>query len=85
MKKHIISVCLGSSCYPRGNRDILCYIKDYIRNRHCEERVELKGELCSGLCSQGPVISINGKVYTRLTIDAVQEILDELLSTGGKK
>ncbi len=54
-----IVICLGSSCYRRGNRQVLEVVKNWIKEHNLEKRINFKGELCTGNCAQGPVIKIN--------------------------
>jgi len=61
--KNQIVICMGSSCYSRGNRVNLELVKAWLSERKLESEVSFKGQLCSGLCNKGPVITINGHVY----------------------
>lgn len=58
-----ITICMGSSCYSRGNRVSLELIKAWLNERKLEAEVNFKGQLCSGLCNKGPVLIINDHVY----------------------
>ncbi len=60
-------ICLGSSCFSRGNRETLEALKAYLKENKLEDRVMFKGQLCSGSCNTGPVIWINGKQYEAVT------------------
>jgi NADH:ubiquinone oxidoreductase subunit E len=61
--KIMVVVCMGSSCFSRGNSLTLKMLQDYIRDSGIEGRVELKGSLCEDDCKCGPNISINGIRY----------------------
>lgn len=58
-----VLICLGSSCFSRGNREMLEAIKKHLKENNLEEKVSFKGKLCSNICSSGPTITINGVVY----------------------
>ncbi len=62
IRKNQIVICLGSSCYRRGNRQILERIKDWLKSNNLESSTDFRGELCTGNCAQGPVIKINGDI-----------------------
>lgn len=62
-QKNQIIICMGSSCFSRGNRVNLELIKAWLSERNIEAEVGFKGQLCSGLCNKGPVLIINGHVY----------------------
>ena len=78
MKKMKIVICHGSSCYNRGNNHILEVIKKYLRDSRLEEKVDFKGQLCSGNCSHGPVLHINDITYKEIDEIMVVRLLDEL-------
>ncbi len=79
MSKEInITVCLGSSCFARGNEDHLNYIEDYINKYNLDAKIDLSGSHCEGRCAEGPIIIINDTVYTEMTAVKLKEILDNL-------
>lgn len=74
-----IVICLGSSCFSRGNRDTLEVIKKYLANNQMEDRVVFKGQLCSQACNKGPVVWINGMKYETVTPSNIIPLLDQLV------
>lgn len=76
--KHEIKVCMGSSCFARGNLENLNYIETYIKNNEIEANIELIGALCEEKCASGPHIYINGKNYDEVNEEKLQTILEEL-------
>lgn len=81
--KNQLIICMGSSCYSRGNRVNLELIKAWLSERNIEAEVEFKGQLCSGLCNKGPVIIINDHVYQDVQSVNVINILKTAL-TGSR-
>ena len=65
-KKIVISLCMGSSCFSRGNVKNLEALKEYINENNLNDQVEFKGSLCEGLCKQGPNIQIDGQTYNNV-------------------
>lgn len=64
MKQKIeIVICMGSSCYARGNKISLELIKAWLNEKKVDAEIGFKGQLCSGLCSKGPILIINGQTY----------------------
>lgn len=55
--RYEITVCMGSSCFARGNARNLETIEQYLRD-HPEGRVKLKGCHCMNECADGPNICI---------------------------
>lgn len=77
-KKEII-ICLGSSCFARGNKNIVKIINDYLKIRNLSGNVHFRGERCFDDCSKGPVLKIDGKVFEKVDEKQVTELLDSLL------
>lgn len=74
--KTSIVICLGSSCYRRGNQHILEVVKSYLQDHNLKSEVEFKGQLCSGNCAHGPVIKINGEMFSNIDEASIIGILD---------
>ncbi len=74
--KNKIVVCMGSSCYLRGNRDTLEIIKRYIAENNFDADIELKGALCEEKCKYGPNIRINDMLYSNVEPNTVTDILN---------
>ena len=76
-----ISVCLGTACYVKGSGQILEKISDKlgIVEGECtpDRKFSLDACRCLGACGLAPVMTINGKVYGRLTPDMIDGILAE--------
>lgn len=70
-------ICLGSSCFARGNKKILETIQQYIKDRQLEGRVKFRGNHCFGKCNKGPVLKIGENIYEQVTEGNVREILDK--------
>ena len=77
MAKLNISVCMGSSCFARGNNENLEFIEKYIKDNHLEAEIDITGTRCEGKCATGPNIVINGIEYSEVDIDKLQNILAE--------
>ena len=81
--KHVIQMCTGVPCKLRGAEELA---------KHVQERLGISfGETtedgfvtleepsgCLGACGYGPVMSIDGRYFERLTKERVDEILDML-------
>jgi NADH:ubiquinone oxidoreductase subunit E len=58
-----ITICMGSSCFSRGNNRNIEVIQDYLGSQKLPAGVELTGHLCQGHCKVGPNVTINNKMY----------------------
>lgn len=74
MKK--ITICMGSSCFSRGNGEHLELIEDYLAQRELEVEVELTGFRCRNECAEGPTLEINGKVYHKVDPGMLLDLLE---------
>jgi NADH:ubiquinone oxidoreductase subunit E len=73
--KLTISLCMGSSCFTRGNNRGITLLQKYIRSNGLEERVLLKGHLCEEKCQTGPIMKVGDRVYQNVDTRAVIDIL----------
>ncbi len=80
-KKIIIRVCMGSSCFARGNAENLAYIEKFIENIDLEAQIELIGHRCGNNCSAGPHIMIGEKSYKNTDITRLEKALLDLTLT----
>ncbi|MDX9799809.1 MAG: NAD(P)H-dependent oxidoreductase subunit E [Spirochaetia bacterium] len=78
--KHIIRVCLGTSCYVRGGKAVLEAIQNKLSipvgGTTVDRMFSLEVGRCFGACGLAPTISIDGKVYKRVKPTKVGEILE---------
>lgn len=78
MKKTEIVICLGSSCFSRGNKKTLKVIQEYIVERNLKDKVFFHGAHCFGKCEKGPLLQIGEKEYENVTSDNVVELLNSI-------
>lgn len=60
-KRLRVCICMGSSCFSRGNNRTVAAVKNLLAHEDLDRRVVLEGHLCEGLCKQGPNVTINGE------------------------
>jgi NADH:ubiquinone oxidoreductase subunit E len=73
-----IVVCLGSSCFARGNSEILAVLQQYVQNKGPSSSVRLAGCLCQDECKQGPNLKIDGEFHHNITAARLRELLLQL-------
>lgn len=76
MIKHNIKVCMGSSCFARGNLQNLNFLENYINDNKLDAEIEMVGAHCQEKCDIGPNIYIDGTLYSEVSEDKLKEILD---------
>jgi NADH:ubiquinone oxidoreductase subunit E len=77
-KKVKIVVCMGSSCFARGNAQNLEYIEKYTKEKGIITEIDLIGSRCENKCAEGPNIIINGIEYKEMNKEKLKVVLDEL-------
>ena len=71
-----IKICMGSSCFARGNSKNLDFIESYMKKNKLKANIELIGSRCEGKCITGPNIIINDIEYNGVTVEKLKEILE---------
>ena len=79
MKVIEVELCMGSSCFARGNAKALDCLDSYIASRDLSDRVRLSGHLCLGTCSEGPNMRIGGTLHTQVHPGTVIALLEDAL------
>jgi NADH:ubiquinone oxidoreductase subunit E len=75
-KQREMIICLGSSCYSRGNDKNLRIIQDYLKRNKIEQKIDFKGNLCSEQCDRGPILQFGDKIYEHIDESNIISILD---------
>lgn len=68
---------MGSSCFSRGNKKLVHWIKAYLDERMLMDRVVFRGAHCFDACASGPAMRLDGEFYDHLNEEKLQVILDE--------
>ncbi len=76
-----ITICMGSSCFSRGNKRLLQVVQDYLKEKGLSDSVVFKGSHCMAFCDKGPILKIDGKVYQHIDNTKVSEILEAYFSS----
>jgi NADH:ubiquinone oxidoreductase subunit E len=84
IKKKEVVICLGSSCFARGNKQLVKIVNDYLHDRNLLNDVRFHGERCFGQCAAGPSLKLEGKLIERLDEESVVALLDEFFETVQK-
>ena len=79
--KYIIGCCLGTACYVKGAQQIIDKFSEILGIKAGETTADglftIDALRCIGACGIAPAVSINGKVYPKVTVDAVSGIVEE--------
>lgn len=85
--KYVIGVCMGTACYVKGAQQIVDKFSEIIGVKPGETSKDglftLDALRCIGACGIAPAVTINGKVYPKLTVAAVPQIIEEYKKMEG--
>lgn len=70
-----IRICLGSSCFARGNKKMVQAIQQFLVQNHLEDKVIFHGAHCFGHCGEGPNIKIGDDLIHALDADEIKKLL----------
>ena len=85
---YVIGCCLGTACYVKGAQQIIDKFSEILKVKPGQTTEDglctIDALRCIGACGIAPAVTINGKVYPKMTVDAVQGVVDEYLAKEGK-
>ncbi len=76
--EHKIKVCMGSSCFARGNMKNLEFIESFINENNLEAKIDLVGAHCQNKCENGPHVFIDDIAYDEVDEDKLKEALNQI-------
>ena len=85
--KYVIGCCLGTACYVKGAQQIIdqfCEILGIKPGETTEDGLFTIDALrCIGACAAAPAVTINGKIYARVSVKDIPGIIAEYRQEGG--
>lgn len=85
--KCLIEVCRTSSCWLKGAKDVVTFIEHRLGIKDGETTSDGKFTLrtveCLGSCGTAPMLQIGEKYYENLTLEKVDQILEEQKNREG--
>ena len=79
--KYVIGCCLGTACYVKGAQQIIDKMSEVLGIKPGETTADgmftLDALRCIGACGISPAVNINGKVYPKMTVDAVPALIEK--------
>ena len=79
--KYVIGVCIGTACYVKGGQHIEDKFQELLHVKPGETTEDglftVDGLRCIGACALAPALSVNGKVYPKMTVDKVAAVIQE--------
>ena len=83
--KYVIKVCDGTACHVRKSvpvREALMKKLELNENKHTTDNMMFSLEIvsCLGACGLAPVMTINDKVYSAMTPEKAEAVIDEIIA-----
>lgn len=77
-----LSICMGTACYIQGAESLLKEAEETLGIKSGETSPDgnfsLSTTRCVGACSLAPVVTVNGEVHGRMTVQEMKKLLDDL-------
>ncbi len=84
--KHIINVCMGTTCYVRGGERLMDRFGELLNVKPEETTPDmlftLKSVRCIGCCGLAPAVMIGEAVYGKLAVKDIQGIIKKYRGNG---
>ncbi len=79
--KFVIGCCLGTACYVKGAQQVIDKFSEILNIKPGETTFDglftLDALRCIGACGIAPAVSINGKVFPKMTTSQVKDVIEE--------
>ena len=79
--KHHIKACLGTACHVQGGEQMLDVLERRLGVKPGETTADHEYDLervaCLGCCALAPVVTIDNKAYSQMSVLKLQRLLDE--------
>ena len=79
--KYVLGICLGTACFVKNSQQVVDKFSSLLGIAPGETTKDglftIEAIRCIGACALAPAMSINGKVYPKVTPDQVGKIIDE--------
>ena len=79
--RYIIGVCIGTACYVKGGQNVLDKFSELLKIKPGQTTEDglftLDGLRCIGACGIAPAISINGRVYPKVKLSDISNIIED--------
>lgn len=87
--KYVIRCCDGTACHVRGSQPILDKLREQLGLKDGRKTTEdlnftVETVSCLGACGLAPALTVNGKVYPKMSPDKAALLLEELKEELGK-
>ena len=76
-----VKVCLGTACHVKGGEQVLATTRERLGidtgETTADGAYDLERVACLGCCALAPVVQVDDKIYSQVSVIKIQGILDE--------
>ena len=87
--RFVVGCCLGTACYVKGAQQVIDKFSEELGIKPGETTDDgmftLDALRCIGACGIAPAVSINGKVYPKMTAAKVNDVIAQLYEMDKKE
>ena len=80
--KYVIGCCLGTACYVKGAQQVIDKFSELLGIGTGETTEDglftIDAVRCLGACAIAPAVSVNGKIFAKVSVSDIQGIIDDL-------
>ena len=84
----MLGICLGTACYVKNSQQVVDKFSSLLGIEPGQTTADglftIEAIRCIGACALAPAMSINGKVYPKVTPDQVGKIIEEYRKLGAE-
>jgi len=84
--KIVISICMGTACFVKGADNVGKKFKELLNIDYNQTTKDGKFTLmetrCLGMCAMAPVVKIQDDIYSKVTPDQVEGLLEKHIKKG---
>ncbi len=77
--RHSLKVCLGTACHVRGGATVLDTVENLLAvkcgDTTADGRFDVERVACLGCCALSPVVQIDRRIYSRVAVNKLSELL----------
>ena len=81
--KYVIGCCLGTACYVKGAQQVMDKFGEILNIKPGETTDDgmftIDALRCIGVCALAPAVTVNGKIFPRVTVKDVEKIIEEFI------
>jgi NADH-quinone oxidoreductase subunit E len=79
--RNSIRICSGCACHVNGSKVVSDVVERELKigpgETTADQRFDYKQVSCLGCCTLSPALMINEKVYTRMTVNQIKNLLEK--------